>query len=153
MPSIAAIRDSNQWMFFGILMHASRWLALAWWSVLILRGLLPAVFAIAMGALVGAVQSGGLLAAPLALVGTVFVLLQVMAPLHRAIGANLGSLTAAWLYDELTTACVRPSGIAHLEDSRITTDLTMARDFDLGITGPPLAISMDFIASGLVEMV
>src|SRR6266481_1334717 len=29
----------------------------------------------------------------------------------------------------------------------------MARDFDLGITGPPLSISMDFIAAGLVEMV
>ena len=29
----------------------------------------------------------------------------------------------------------------------------MARDFDLGITGPPLSISMDFIASGLVEMI
>ena len=29
----------------------------------------------------------------------------------------------------------------------------MARDFDLGISGPPLFISMDFIASGLVEMV
>jgi len=29
----------------------------------------------------------------------------------------------------------------------------MARDFDLGISGPPMSISMDFIASGLVEMV
>ena len=29
----------------------------------------------------------------------------------------------------------------------------MARDFDLGITSPPLSVSMDFIASGLVEMV
>jgi ABC-type multidrug transport system fused ATPase/permease subunit len=28
----------------------------------------------------------------------------------------------------------------------------MARDFDLGISGPPLSISMDFIASELVEM-
>ena len=29
----------------------------------------------------------------------------------------------------------------------------MARDFDLGISGPPLSISMDFIASGMVEMI
>src|SRR6266566_2044710 len=29
----------------------------------------------------------------------------------------------------------------------------MARDFDLGITGPPIFISMDFIAAGLVELV
>ncbi len=43
--------------------------------------------------------------------------------------------------------------MGHLEDPRLTTDLTMARDFDLGISGPPLSISMDFIASGLVELV
>jgi ATP-binding cassette, subfamily B, bacterial len=29
----------------------------------------------------------------------------------------------------------------------------MARDFDLGISGPPMSISMDFIAGGLVEMI
>src|SRR5206468_914764 len=72
---------------------------------------------------------------------------------HRAVGANLGSSTSAWLYDELTTACIRPPGMGHLEDPRLTTDLTMARDFDLGISGPPLSISMDFIAAGLVELV
>jgi ABC-type multidrug transport system fused ATPase/permease subunit len=42
--------------------------------------------------------------------------------------------------------------MGHLEDAKLTNDLTMARDFDLGITGPPLNISMDFIASELVEM-
>src|SRR5579862_3016790 len=121
--------------------------------MLLLRGLLPAVFSIAMGFLVGAVRSGDSLTVPLAVVGVVFVSLQVLSPLHRAAGANLGSSTAAWFYDELTTACIRPPGMGHLEDPRLTTDLTMARDFDLGITGPPMAISMDFIAAGMVEMV
>src|SRR5204862_3966423 len=107
----------------------------------------------AMGVLVGAVGRTAPLGMPLALVGIVFVLLQVLSPLHRAIGANLGSQTAAWLYDELTSACVRPPGVGHLEDPRLTTDLTMARDFDLGMTGPPLSISMDFIATGMVEMI
>jgi ABC-type multidrug transport system fused ATPase/permease subunit len=79
-------------------------------------------------------------------------MLQVLSPLHQAIGANLGSRTAAWLYDELTGACVGPPGMGHLENPALTSDLTMARDFDLGISGPPLAISMDFIASGLIEM-
>src|SRR5262249_40494330 len=146
-------RNSNQWKFFRVLMRANRWLAVSWWTVLVLRGLLPALFAIAMGTLVGAVRSGSSLAGPLALVGTVFVLLQVLSPLHQAIGTNLGDLTAAWLYDELTTACVGPPGMGHLEDSRAATDMTMARDFDLGITGPPISISMGFISSGLVEMV
>src|SRR5207244_2191668 len=125
----------------------------SWWSVLVLRGLLPALFAIVMGALIGAVQRGDPLAAPLGMVGVVFVLLQVLAPLHQAIGTNLGSRTAAWLYDQLTTACVRPPGMGHLENPKLTNDLTMARDFDLGITGPPMSMSMDFIAGGLVEMV
>jgi ATP-binding cassette subfamily B protein len=67
--------------------------------------------------------------------------------------ASLGDRTAAWLYDRLTEACVRPPGMGHLEDQRLTSDLTVARDFDLGMTGPPLAISMDFIASGMVELI
>src|SRR5213078_233565 len=53
----------------------------------------------------------------------------------------------------LTEACVRPPGMGHLEDAKLTNDLTVARDFDLGMTGPPLSISMDFIASGMVEMI
>jgi hypothetical protein len=76
-----------------------------------------------------------------------------LAPIHRALGANLGSRTASWLYDHLTLGCVRPPGIGHLEDPALTGDLTLARDFDLGITGPPLFISMDFIAAGLVETI
>jgi ABC-type multidrug transport system fused ATPase/permease subunit len=79
--------------------------------------------------------------------------MQVLSPLHQALSSNLGSRTASWLYDQLTLACIRPPGMGHLEDPRLTTDLTMARDFDLGISGPPLSIAMGFIASGLVEMV
>ncbi len=42
--------------------------------------------------------------------------------------------------------------MGHLEDPTLNSDLTVARDFDLGMTGPPLSISMDFIANGMVEM-
>src|SRR5882757_8422667 len=149
---IERLRARREWKFFSVLPKADRPLAIAWWSVLLLRGLLPAAFAIAMGVLVGAVRRGDSLLVPLSVARVVFVLLQVLSPLHHTIGANLGSRTAAWLYDELTTACIRPPGMGHLEDRRLTTDLTMARDFDLGITGPLLSISMDFISSGLVEM-
>jgi len=150
---IKKLQARPEWKFFSVLPKANRPLAWAWWFVLVLHGLLPALFAVAMGWLVGAVVRSAPLAVPLAMVGIIFVLLQVLSPLHRAISANLGSQTAAWLYDDLTTSCVRPPGMGHLEDPRLTTDLTMARDFDLGITGPPLSISMDFIASGLVELV
>ncbi len=150
---IEGLRARKEWRFFGVLPRADRALAAAWWALLILRGVLPALFAIAIGVFVGAVQRGESLAGPLALVGAVFVTLQVLPPIHQAAGALLGSRTSAWLYDRLTFACVRPPGMGHLEDPTLTGDLTMARDFDLGITGPPMFISMDFIASGLVEMV
>jgi len=148
-----ALRARDEWKFFGVLPRADRPLAYAWWALVLLRGALPALFAIAMGVLVGAVQHGDALAVPLGVVGAVFVTLQVASPLHQAVGKNLGSRTASWLYDELTTACVRPPGMGHLEDPRLTTDLTVARDFDLGISGPPLSISMDFIGGGLVEFI
>ena len=146
-------RESNAWKFFAVLPQADRPLALAWWIVLVLRGVLPAVFAVAMGVVIGAIQQHDSLAGPLALVGTVFVLLQVLTPIHNALSANLGDRTAAWLYDRLTTTCVRPPGMGHLEDPKLTSDLAVARDFDLGMTGPPLSISVDFIAGGLVEMI
>ena len=43
--------------------------------------------------------------------------------------------------------------MGHLEDPKLTGDLSLARDFDLGMMGPPISISMDFIAGGLVEMI
>jgi ABC-type multidrug transport system fused ATPase/permease subunit len=150
---IDSLRERNEWKFFRVLPKADGALAAAWWVVVMLRGVLPAVFAIAMGVLVGAVQRGDGLTGPLTLAGAVFILLQVLTPIHQAISANLGDRTAAWLYDRLTEACVRPPGMGHLEDPRLTNDLTVARDFDTGMTGPPLSISMDFIASGLVEMI
>ena len=147
------LRARKEWKFFAVLPQAAPGLAAAWWTVLLLRGILPAAFAIAMGVLVGAVQHSHSLAGPLTFAGAIFVLLQVLSPIHQALSANLGDSTAAWLYDRLTEACVRPPGIGHLEDPALTSDLTVARDFDLGMTGPPLSISMDFIAAGMVEMV
>ena len=147
------LRERKEWKFFAVLLKADLPLAAAWWIVLVARGVLPAVFAIAMGTLVGAVQRGDNLTNALTFVGVAFVLMQILGPLHTAIGANLGDRTAAWLYDRLTEACVRPPGMGHLEDPKLTNDLTMARDFDMGMMGPPLSISMDFIAGGLVEMI
>jgi ATP-binding cassette, subfamily B, bacterial len=153
MVILDRLLTSDQIKFFSVLPRADRSLAFAWWTVLVLRGVLPAFFAIAIGVLVGAVERAESLFLPLAFMGAVFIPLQVLSTLHHVIGANLGSRTASWLYDRLTSACVRPPGMGHLENPKLTSDLTMARDFDLGITGPPIFISMDFIASGLVEMI
>ena len=147
------LKERKEWIFFSVLPKADAGLAAAWWAALLLRGVLPAVFAIAMGMLVGAVQHGAPLAASLTFTGAVFVLLQVLGPIHRTLSSNLGDRTAGWLYGRLTEACVRPPGMGHLDDATLTGDLTAAREFDLGMTGPPLSISMEFIANGMVEMV
>jgi ATP-binding cassette, subfamily B, bacterial len=147
------LTERQDWKFFAALPRADGGLAALWWTVLVLRGILPAAFAVAMGVLVGAVQHGSPLMGPLVFAGVIFVLVQALGPVHQAISANLGDRTAAWLYDRLTEACIRPPGIRHLEDPSLTSDLTVARDFDLGMTAPPLAISMEFVASGIVEMI
>jgi ABC-type multidrug transport system fused ATPase/permease subunit len=145
--------ERAEWRFFGVLPRADRGLAIAWWGLVVARGALPAVFAVAMGWLVGAVQHGESLAAPLGLMGTTFVLLQVLTPVHQAVSANLGSRVSAYLNDALAKACVGPPGIGHLEDPELSEDLTVAREFDHGQTGPPMYLNVDFVAGSLVELV
>jgi len=147
----ARLRARQEWQFAGVLWAADRTLCAVWWSFVVVRAALPALFAVAMGALVGAVEDGGSLGRPLAIVGVTFIALQMSVPIHQAVSANLGSQTASWLYDELTADAVGPPGMGHLENPELAGDLSTAREFDLGMTGPPLSISMDFIAGGVVE--
>jgi ABC-type multidrug transport system fused ATPase/permease subunit len=153
IPLLGRLRARQELQLAGALWHADRAMAAGWWSLLAMRGLLPAGFAIASGFLVAAVEHHQALGVPLAVVGIVFILMQVLGPLHTALSANLGDRTAAYLYDELTEACLGPPGIGHLEDPELAADLQVARDFDRGMTAPPLSVSMDFIAAGLVDMV
>jgi hypothetical protein len=94
------LTQRKEWIFFGALPKADPWLASAWWAVLLLRGILPAAFAIAMGVLVGAVQRNNSLVGPLAFAGTIFVLLQVLSP---ATAPPHGCTTGS-----PKLACVRP---------------------------------------------
>jgi ATP-binding cassette, subfamily B, bacterial len=149
---VRGIRTRQELQLAAALGKADRPMATAWWALLGLRGLLPAGFSVASGLLVGAIEHRSGLAASLAVVGVLFVLLQVLGPLHTAVSANLGDRTAAWLYDELTWACVSVPGIGHLEDPDLASDLQVARDFDRGMTAPPLSTSIDFIAGGLVNL-
>ena len=152
LTRMARWRQRQEWKFFAALPRASRALAWAWWAALVLRSILPAVFTVAMGVLIGAVQHHRSLGAGLTLVGVSFIGLQVLAPVHQAVSANLGSRVAAWLYDRVTAACVGPPGLGHLEDPALADDLTVAREFDLGMTGPPMHLNVDFIAGGLVDL-
>src|SRR4029450_13984308 len=102
LTKMKRLRERNEWKFFAVLARADRGLALIWWMILILRGVLPAMFAIAMGLVVRrlplsvwmililrgvlpamfaiamglvvrSVQSGGSLAVPLFFTGVVFL--------------------------------------------------------------------------------
>src|SRR5437762_13998516 len=69
----AGFLQRNELKLAAALGRADVALATAWYAVLVLRGVLPAVFAIAMGALVSAIQRGDALTPPLSAVGIVFV--------------------------------------------------------------------------------
>jgi ABC-type multidrug transport system fused ATPase/permease subunit len=51
LHAVARLRQRQEWQFFAVLSRADRNLAAAWWAVLACRGVLPAVFAVATGAL------------------------------------------------------------------------------------------------------
>jgi ATP-binding cassette, subfamily B, bacterial len=142
------LRQAAEWEFFGVLYRANGALTVAWWSLIVFRGILPAAFAVTMGVLVAAVQHGDSLGGPLAAMGVVFVLLQTIGPLHDALSANLGAQTTAWLNDRLLRACVSPPGLAHLEQPALADDLGAARDFEFGMGGPNITVSMPNIGAG-----
>ncbi len=142
------LRRSAEWQLFGAMYAARRPLAVSWWTLVVVRGLLPAAFALAMGATVSAVQHGDSLVLPLGAIGVAFVAVQALGPLHDAVSANLGAQTSAWLHDRLLTACLEPPGLAHLENPALADDLSAARDFDLGLAGPSLTVAMPNVGAG-----
>ena len=75
-----------------------------------------------------------------------------MGPMQEAVNQNLGSHAEGWMRRTLTRASVAPAGIAHLEHPGLKSDITIAQDLDRGISGPPLPISMGFIATGMGSM-
>ncbi|HET6911133.1 MAG TPA: ABC transporter ATP-binding protein [Mycobacteriales bacterium] len=153
MHALTRLRKRQEWQFFAALTKADGRMGALWWTLLALRGVLPAVFAIATGVVVSEVQQHRSAAVGVTIAGIVFVALQILAPLHQAVSQNLGSRVAAWLFDRLTAACIAPPGIAHLEDPTLAGDLTVAREFDAGMTGPPMRLNVEFIATGLLDVI
>ena len=150
---LGRLRSRQEARFFAALFRAAPLATVLWWTLIVLRGVVPAVVSVSLGLLVAALTNETSLTGPLILMGISFTFGLILNPLHQLASSNLGSRMAAHLYDRLMIACVRQDGIGHLESSSLTNDLVMARDFDLGMMGPPLDISMDFIAGGLVNLV
>ena len=132
--------------------QASKPLAVAWWTLVVIRGALPAVLTLGLGALLADVEAGASTATSLTIVAGSFAVLGVSTPIHTQLGAILGERTSGLLQARLTDAVSDPPGIAHLERPKLADELVNARDFDLGIIGPPISVSMGFIASGLVAL-
>ena len=139
--------------FFAVLPRASPGLAWAWWALIVSRGALPGLFSVTVGAVVTAVDRGRSLERPLVAAGAVFLAVQILAPLHGQVSTTLGERLSRWLHDRLLLATTGPAGVAHLDSRDLTDRLTSARDFDLGIAGPPMRITMGIIAGSLVEVV
>ncbi|MEO7555390.1 MAG: ABC transporter ATP-binding protein [Acidimicrobiales bacterium] len=146
------LRQWEVWQLFSVLHRAEPKMSNAFWVLVVLRGALPAGFALAMGRLVSAVQNGDDLTSGLVAIGCVFVLMQSLGPIHNALSSNLGASASSWLHDRLLEACTGPSGLAHLEDARLADRLSTARDFDLGITGPRMAVTITHIGGGLAAL-
>ena len=144
--------ERQEWQFFAHLPRADGPLAFAWWALVLLRSVLPPVFAVATGAVIGAVQDDRSTTASLVAMGVVFVALQVSAPLHQTVSESLGNRMSAWLYDDLTRSCGSPPGIGHLEDPTLAGDISVAREFDSGHHGPPMEVNLPFIATGLIDL-
>ena len=146
------MRASAEWRFFGALWCASPRATALWWGLIVLRGALPAAFALAMGALVTAVNDGDPLAGGLLAVGLVFIAMQALVPVHDAVSDNLGAVTSNWLHDRLHEACDGPDGLAHLDDPALADRLASARDFDMGLAGPNITVCMPNIGAGFATM-
>jgi ABC-type transport system involved in cytochrome bd biosynthesis fused ATPase/permease subunit len=149
---VSHVRERQEWQFFANLPRAGRPLAALWWALIAVRAVLPPVFAITTGLVIGAVQGGSSTTGPLVAMGAVFVALQVSAPLHQTVSESLGHRVSAWLYDDLTASCVDPPGIGHLEDPTLAGDITVAREFDSGHHAPPMEVNLPFIATGLIDL-
>jgi ABC-type multidrug transport system fused ATPase/permease subunit len=137
----------------GVLPRAAPGLAAVWWTLVLVSGILPAAFTLAIGGLVGAAQQGKPLEVPVAAAGLVFLAMNALGPIQEAISSDLGARAGSWLHDRLMRASTTPPGIAHLEDPALADRLSAARTFDLGISAPPLAASLPRIAAGFAEII
>jgi ABC-type multidrug transport system fused ATPase/permease subunit len=142
--SVVALAQAN--------FRASRGLAACWWALVLVRALVPAALTLSLGSLVAAITDGRSVDGPLLVVGASFAFMSIAGPVHGQLGGVLGDRTSGQLQSELTAACAEPAGIGHLERPDLASEMVAARDFDLGIMGPPISVSMGFVGAGLVEL-
>ncbi|MBW3536436.1 MAG: ABC transporter ATP-binding protein/permease [Actinobacteria bacterium] len=129
-----------------LLPRASLPLTLVLGFVVILGALVPNLFAIATGLVVGQVADGiaGGLSSPAGqrllwtavAAGGLFVLQELFGPLSLLASFPLGMKAEQRLADDVMRASLNPVGISHLEDPAILDSIQQARGIGAGGTGP-----------------
>lgn len=143
-----ALRTSAEWRFLNVVLRTAPAQAVVWWGLVVVRGLVPAAFTLAVGLLVGTLQRGEPALLPLLLVGAAFIAMNALAPVHEAVSGLLGRVVGYRLQDRVLSAALAPPGIAHLEHPDLGDDLERAASWNTGISAPPLAAAMGPIGTG-----
>lgn len=105
-------------------------------ALILVGGLVPNALMLSLGWLVTRVQSPGrdavALVAPLAVVGSTFLISSIHGPLLGVVGDTLGRRFDTALRDGAMAAASSVAGIAHLEDPRNTDRLTAVEELRWG---------------------
>ena len=96
--------------------------------VSVVQGLLPTVFTVAGGRLVGAAQEGRSLALPLVVVAAAFFAGELIQNLTVAVVEGFREQVEARRRERVMAACQRPPGIAHTEDADVLDMVRQATD-------------------------
>jgi ABC-type multidrug transport system fused ATPase/permease subunit len=122
---------------------ASTRLTVVLFVLVIVGALLPVAFNIASGALIGSIPSvvgdgmgspaGSRLVRVLAVVGTLFVIQEIAAPVRSLASSHLGRLLNLSLRERAMRATLAPHGVYHLEEPALLDKVNQARE--IGPTG------------------
>lgn len=151
---LGRVQRSPRLRALRLLWHASRPLSLAAVAFVIAEGALPVLVLVAMGRVVGAIPdavshglsspSGHHLLTLLAIAGAIYALSLVRGPMEDALTAAATARVDALMQRMLVSAVCAPTGIEHLEDPEVLSQLASARG-EL-ISGQPASAPMALIS-------
>ncbi|MBP2471913.1 ABC-type multidrug transport system fused ATPase/permease subunit [Crossiella equi] len=149
MTTAERFRQRPVWQLFAAFWQAKPFLAVVFWALLLLGAVLPPLFAVLTGRVIGVLGegTGAVLGPSLLALGGCFLLMQVLPHVEGAVSMGLGSRLADWLNDRQAKAAVGPAGLAHLEDP----ELAGLRDADRSMSGPPLYLAVYFTRGSLLR--
>lgn len=149
-----SVFKSNIFQLFTAMRKTSPLLFWGWCAGLLLAGGFSSAMILVFGLVIANISSSEGISFALLILGVLFIFLNGTNSFVNTMSANIGAKTAEYLHEKLMHACMKPEGIAHLENSEIVSRLEAARDFDLGITGAPLVVAVPKVGarvSGIIN--